>query len=134
VTLWAKQGNTVGRVTIADLRATSVYRAAISVESWADEPIDHVTLRGLDVEFAGGGEAKLAKEPVKGPGVDARVLPAWGVYARNVSLLTMEGCAPATHERRRSTGGVRRSRRTPDAGGSIRAADRRCGRADRYDG
>lgn len=27
---------------------------------------------------------------MKGPGVDARPLPAWGVYARNVRQLTLE--------------------------------------------
>jgi hypothetical protein len=27
---------------------------------------------------------------VKGPGVDARPLPAWGVYARNVEQLTLQ--------------------------------------------
>jgi len=27
---------------------------------------------------------------VKGPGVDARPLPAWGLYARHVAALTLE--------------------------------------------
>jgi len=34
--------------------------------------------------------AGQAKQPVKGPGVDARPLPSWGVYARNVGQLTLE--------------------------------------------
>src|SRR6185503_281071 len=57
ITLWSKTGNTVGRVTINGLRATGVYRSAISVEGWGEEPIGHVVLRDVDVEFAGGGTA-----------------------------------------------------------------------------
>ena len=31
-----------------------------------------------------------ANQFVKGPGVDARALPAWGIYARNVQALILE--------------------------------------------
>lgn len=90
VTLWTKPGNTVGRVTISGLRATDVYRSALSVESWADEPITNVVLRDVQVEYSGGGKAWLPEQVVKGPGVDARPLPAWGLYARHVQTLTLE--------------------------------------------
>jgi polygalacturonase len=90
VTIWTKPGNPVGRITISGLDATSVYRAAVSVESWADAPITNVVLRNANIEFAGGGTAGQAKQTVKGPGVDARVLPSWGVYARNVQNLTLQ--------------------------------------------
>ena len=90
VTLWTKSGNTEGKVTVSGLNATGVYRSAISVESWADEPITNVVLRNVQVEFAGGGTAAQAQQPVKGPGVDARSLPAWGIYARHVQTLTLE--------------------------------------------
>mgnify|MGYP000129694046 CR=1 FL=1 len=90
VTLWIKPGNTVGRVTISGLNATGVYRAALSAESWADTPITNVVLRNAQLEYAGGGTAEQARQAVKGPGVDARPLPAWGVYARNVENLILE--------------------------------------------
>jgi len=90
VTIWTKPGNPVGRITIAGLNATSVYRAAVSVESWAEAPITNVALRNASIEFAGGGNAEQARQTVKGPGVDARPLPAWGVYARNVEQLTLQ--------------------------------------------
>lgn len=90
VTIWTKPGNVAGCITVSDLTATGVYRSAISVESWADTPIGHLVLRGLNVEFDGGGTAEQAQLAVKGPGVDARALPAWGLYARNVSRLTLE--------------------------------------------
>lgn len=89
ISLWSKPGNTVGRVTIDGLKATDVYRAAISIESWANEPIGDVKLKDLSVEFAGGGTAEQGKIEVKGPGVDARPLPSWGIYARNVKSLTV---------------------------------------------
>ncbi len=89
VTLWIKPGNTVGKVTISGLEATGVYRAAFSAESWADEPITNVVLRGVRAEFTGGGTA-WTNSTVRGPGVDARPLLAWGFYARNVQSLTLE--------------------------------------------
>jgi hypothetical protein len=62
----------------------------VSVESWSDLPITNVVMRDAHIEFAGGGKAEQAVQPVKGPGVDARPLPAWGIYARNVQRLTLE--------------------------------------------
>ena len=85
-----KEGNTVGRVTVDGLKATGVYRAAVSVEGWAAEPIGRVSLRDVDVEFTGGGTEKDAAIEVKSPGVDARPLPAWGLYARNVKQLDVQ--------------------------------------------
>ncbi len=85
-----KPGNTAGRITVTRVTATGVYRAACSVESWAETPFKNVTFRDVDVEFEGGGTADTASGPVKAPGVDARPLPAWGFYARNVENLTFE--------------------------------------------
>jgi Pectate lyase superfamily protein len=90
VTIWIKPGNTVGKITISGLDATGVYRSAFSVESWADAPITNVVLRGVRAEFTGGSQAWSTNETVKGPGVDARPLPAWGLYARHVQSLTLE--------------------------------------------
>lgn len=90
VTIWTKPGNPVGKVTISGLNATGVYRAAFSVESWSDLPITNLVIRDAAVEFSGGGKAEQSLQAVKGPGVDARALPAWGVYARNVENLTLE--------------------------------------------
>ncbi len=90
VTLWTKPGNPVGRVTVSGLNATGVYRSALSVENWGDAPITNVVFRNVSVEFAGGGTTEQAHRAVKGPGVDARPLPAWGFYARNVEQVTLE--------------------------------------------
>jgi hypothetical protein len=89
VTLWTKPGNTVGRVTVSGLIATGVYRSALSVESWAEEPVTNVVLRNVQAEFTGGGQA-WTNAAVRGPGVDARPLPAWGLYARHVERLTLD--------------------------------------------
>jgi polygalacturonase len=90
VTLWNNPGNTVGRVTITGLHATGVYRSALSAESWSDWPITNLVLRGAQVEFAGGGQAWPAGRTVQSPRVDARPLPAWGFYARNIETLAIE--------------------------------------------
>lgn len=85
-----KEGNTVGRVSVDGLKATGVYRAAVSVESWAKEPIGHVALRDFRAEFTGDGTAEQAAAQVRSPGVDARPLPAWGLYVRNVDRLDLD--------------------------------------------
>ena len=82
--------NLVKDVTMTGLNATGIYRAALSVESWADAPITNVAIRNANLEFSGGGKAEQATVPIKKPGVDARSLPAWGLYARNVEQLILE--------------------------------------------
>ena len=90
IILTMKPGNTASRVTVNGLTATGVYRAALSLESWADAPITNVVIRNAQIEFDGGGTAAQGRETVKAPGVDARPLPAWGIYARGVEQLTIE--------------------------------------------
>ncbi len=85
-----KPGNTAGQVTITRLSATGVYRAALSVESWAEQPIQRVVLRDVDVEYAGGTQRDAVPQVVQQPGVDARPLPAWGVYVRHVQQLLLQ--------------------------------------------
>ncbi len=85
-----KPGNTANRITVTRATATGVYRAACSVESWAEAPFKNVTFRDIDIEFEGGGTLGKIPTQVKAPGVDARPLPAWGFYARNVENLTFE--------------------------------------------
>jgi hypothetical protein len=87
--LSAKPPSTVGRVTVDRLTATGVYRAAASIESWADEPIGHVSLRDVTIEATGGGTAEQAAAEVRGPGLDVRPLPAWGLYVRRVRSLEL---------------------------------------------
>lgn len=89
-TIWLKPGNTGGRITITRLTATGVYRAPCSVESWAETPFTTAVFRDVNVEFEGGMPRGQAREPVRAPGVDARPLPAWGFYARNVKNLSFE--------------------------------------------
>ncbi|MHC4557985.1 MAG: glycosyl hydrolase family 28-related protein [Planctomycetota bacterium] len=85
-----KSGNKAGRITVSRVTATGVYRAASSVESWAETPFVNVVFRNIDIEFNGGGTLEQARRPIKKPGVDARSLPAWGFYARKVRNLSIE--------------------------------------------
>jgi polygalacturonase len=90
VTVCVKPGNTVGNITVDGLRATGVYRAAMSVETWAETPIDQVVLRNVRIDYTGGGTASQAAENVPPPKIDPRSLPVWGLYARNVRKLTLD--------------------------------------------
>ena len=90
VTIWTRGDNPIGSIHVTGLNATGVYRSAVSIDSWSDAPISNIFIRNANIEYAGGGKAEQSKQPVKGPGVDARPLPAWGLYARNVNQLTLE--------------------------------------------
>lgn len=85
-----KPGNTAGRIVVNRVTATGVYRAASSVESWAETPFESVVFRDVTIDYIGGGTREQARIQVKSPGVDARPLPAWGFYARNVSNLQLD--------------------------------------------
>ncbi len=85
-----KPGNTAGRIVVNRVTATGAYRAASSVESWADAAFTNVVFRDVTIEYTGGGTKEQASMSVKSPGVDARSLPAWGFYARNVDALEFD--------------------------------------------
>lgn len=90
ITIWLKRGNTAGRVTVERLSASGVYRAPISVESWWESPVTNIVFRDVTVQYTGGMTSADVVKQVIAPGVDARPLPAWGFYARNVETLTLE--------------------------------------------
>jgi len=85
-----KPGNIAGNIVVDRVTATGVYRAASSVESWAETAFTNVVFRDVTIEYKGGGTRKQALMSVKSPGVDARPLPAWGFYARNVQNLQFD--------------------------------------------
>jgi len=85
-----KSGNTTGKITVNRVIATGVYRAASSVESWAQTSFKNVVFRDVTIEYKGGGTLEQAQMKVQSPGVDARPLPAWGFYARNVENLDLD--------------------------------------------
>ena len=99
VTLHLKRpGNTLTDITVSRLSATGV-RAAASVENWSTTPIGRVAFRDVSIEYAGGGAADKGEKPLGPPGVDARPLPAWGLYARGVKELVLEDVRLSSREK-----------------------------------
>ena len=68
--LSATKENRIGRVTVDRLTATGAYRAAASVESWADEAIERVSLSDVSMTFVAGSREEQAIEAANKPGVD----------------------------------------------------------------
>jgi hypothetical protein len=85
-----KSGNTAGNIIVDRVTATGVYRAASSVESWAETGFTNVVFRDVTIEYKGGGTLEDERMEIKSPGVDARPLPAWGFYTRNVQNLQLD--------------------------------------------
>jgi hypothetical protein len=91
INVWLKlPRHTADGITIQNLDATGIYRAAASVESWSETAIGRVVFRDVRMEFEGGGTAAQAGEAAKAPNVDVRLLPAWGIFARNVKDLVLD--------------------------------------------
>lgn len=90
ITIWLKRpGNTIDDVCISRLTAKGVYRAAVSVESWVEQPIGSVSFNEIDISYQGGGKA-MDPEAIGGNlGVDSRALQAWAFYARNVDEISL---------------------------------------------
>ncbi len=82
-------GNSAGRIAVHQMTGTGIYRTAASIESWAETPVERFTMSGVDLEFTGGGTTEQAAMQVSRPRTDARVLPVWGIYARNVKTLDL---------------------------------------------
>lgn len=85
-----KPGNTGGTIHVERLSATGVYRAAASVESWAEEPFERVVCRDVSIEYDTPEKPAPRVSEVRSPGVDARALPAWGFYVRGVDRMTLD--------------------------------------------
>lgn len=88
--VYTKPGNRTGAITVDRLTATGVYECAVSVESFAEGPIDRVSLRNLDVTFTPAAAATTANIAVEVPHVGTRLLPAWALYASRVHTLRCE--------------------------------------------
>jgi hypothetical protein len=103
-----RKDNSGSRVTVERLKATEVYGPALSVESWAEAPLDEVTLRDIDIEYAPDArvDPRMARKPevqspIQQPGADvfARKLPAWGIYGRHLGSLCLERARLVTSDK-----------------------------------
>ncbi len=85
-----KGRNTAGRIEVSKVKAAGVYQSPSTIESWSDNVFTNVTFRDVEIEFVGGGGAADARIAVNSPGVDARKMPVWGFYGRNVENLILQ--------------------------------------------
>lgn len=90
VQITARGANRIGTVVVERLSATGVYRAALSIENAAEAPAGRVVVRGVALEYAGGGTPEQARERWRGPSIDPRPLPAWGLFAHGVEELVLQ--------------------------------------------
>jgi hypothetical protein len=94
-----REDNTGERLMFERLKATGVYGPAVSVESWADQPLGEVSLRDIDIEYTPDAiidprvSGRLTiQSPIQKPGASPsmRKLPVWGFYGRNVQRLQLD--------------------------------------------
>ena len=78
-------------ITLERIRAKNIYHSAIQIDSWRGGIYDNVTLRDVEVEYAGRTDEKARTVVLEAPKREARLLPYWAFYARNVRNLTLDG-------------------------------------------
>ncbi len=81
--------NPAGEIIIERINATNINAFAASIESWKGSGYDKVILRDISFEYKGhpaGTDIELAPPPH----ADARNLPYWGFFVRNVKAIHFE--------------------------------------------
>ena len=98
VVVYTKPGNTVGKITVDRLSAFGVYGAPCTFESWAEEPIGHVVLRDVHVEYTPhAARDVVGVTDVTEPRHGTHTVPGWAVYARRVNHLTLDRVTMNAH-------------------------------------
>jgi len=84
------EGNDARGIRVEHLHATGINKSACSVESWKGGRYEDVTFKRIFIEYAGHNDPELLDIVPAQPHVDARVLPCWALYARNVDRLILD--------------------------------------------
>jgi len=88
--VYVKQGNQAGRIVVDGLKATGIYQAACSFESWAEAPIGSVVLRDVAIDYSAEAVSEEVIELETQPHVGVRPLPGWGLYLRRVGRVRLD--------------------------------------------
>lgn len=84
------EGNSGTNILVERLHATNINQAALSIESWKGGIFRNVVFRDVSIEYVGNNDSNLKNIQFDAPQFDARLLPCWGVFVRNVHDLTFE--------------------------------------------
>lgn len=90
LTMVLNEGNDARGIRVENLRATRINRSACSVESWKGGKYKDVTFRNVFIEYAGHDDPELLEIVPGQPHVDARPLPCWALYSRNIDHLVLD--------------------------------------------
>lgn len=81
--------NNSNNICVEKFKADSINMAAISFESWKGGVFRHVVLKDISVNYRGNADPKLNNIILGLPPADARILPCWGLYLKNVTSIVL---------------------------------------------
>lgn len=84
------QGNECGTIEVQRVKASRIAKSASSAESWKGGTFEHIILRDISIDYVGHDEPSYQNIQAGQPHVDARILPCWGWFFRNVKELLCE--------------------------------------------
>jgi len=84
------EDNQAGKIIVERMKAILVNAFASSVESWKGGVFDELVFRDISIEYTGHPDASASDASLGQPSTDARNLPCWGWFVRNVKSITFE--------------------------------------------
>lgn len=87
------EGNEGDRIRFERIRATKIRQAAVSIESWKGGVFGNVEMRDISIGYIGNPDPALQHIRPGQPPADARPLPAWGFFVKNVRSMVFENVA-----------------------------------------
>ena len=90
VNMILNEGNNARNIRVENLHATGINKSACSVESWKGGRYEDITFKNIFMEYVGHDDPALLEIVPGQPHVDARPLPCWALYARNVDRLILD--------------------------------------------
>lgn len=84
------EGNEAENILTERVKATRINKYASSVESWRGGMFDNVIFRDILIDYLSSDDAISKNSKIEKPDVDARSLPCWAWYIRNVRNITFE--------------------------------------------
>lgn len=77
-------------IRLERIKATRIYDSALQIEAWRGGIHEDVVLRDVSVEYVGRTDDKARNAVLKTPRREARVVPYWALFVRNIRNLTLE--------------------------------------------
>lgn len=92
ISLYPNEENEIDGVYFENVKGVNIGVQAIQIENWQpSSTMKNIFLKNFDVQYKGNPPESITPNiPLTPRGLDARALPVWGFFAKNIDGLTLE--------------------------------------------